>query len=159
MSQYAGTPRFALMRVGFFTSYSHLYVYDSASLVQYDDDDVNNPHRSYIVPVVSDETSTIDLRGLRPLSSSPYYHHYDGTDLLYSVERIVGFAQTMCHLVRRNLYAINGDLVPPLNPAHIMRHIRDGDAFRACLKECLASIQSTKTMRIDLAFTIRGRYG
>lgn len=139
MSQYANTSRPAIIRADVFSSHFHtcLYVYEEASVP-------HDANQHYIVSLLGDESSKIDLRGLQPLPMAAVYR---GTNWLYAIESIVGFVQSFGQLLRGNLYAVGGDFPsPPLNIERIARHTRDSDAFRAFLKSWAESIVTTPAL-------------
>lgn len=135
MSKYAKTRRFGIMKAGLFAPHTHFYVYDKIR-VPCD----NTTH--HIMPVLYDDASKIDLRGLYPLSTTP--------DVSLNA-----FFRGLYHLSRGNLYITCGDISPPLPLERLIRHTRDGDEFRACLLDCVTSIRNTRVMNVfALAFRL-----
>lgn len=123
--------RTMVRRVNHHTNLCDMYVYNDA--IRIDND------AKYLVKLCGDESTSIDLRYLTPLSL-PFA--YNNNETLYAVENVpesLGRAEHFLHTLGKV-----GKLSPPLEIESLLKRIRKSEAFCEVLKECRRALAPKK---------------
>lgn len=124
--------RTMVRRLNHHTSLCNMYVYNDASRIDND--------AKYLVKLCGDESTSIDLRYLTPLSL-PFT--YNNNETLYAVENVpesLGRAEHFLHPLGKV-----GKLSPPLEIESLLKRIRKSEAFCEVLIECRRALAPKKT--------------